>query len=593
MKVAKGSIDADDLLERIEDLVLRGGRILEACLTRPADDDLQIPDPRVVGEAFGRLSDAMLADPERLIDRQADYRAQMAALWQMHLRRSMGEEVPPVIEADPRDRRFKDEAWRSDPVFDFLRQSYELTARWLEETVAGVEGLDDATHQKVRFYTRQYVDAIAPTNFVATNPAVLREAAASRGESLYRGFKQLLDDLERGAGRLAITTAPADGCRIGHDVAATPGRVVLQNDLMQLIQYAPMTSRVRRRPLLIVPPWINKYYVLDLRPENSFVRWAVSAGITVFVISWVNPDAGLAGKTFDDYLREGPWAAAAAIERQTGETRLNILGYCLGGTLTAIFLAWLQARRDRRVAAATFLTTMIDFSEPGDLGVFIDDYQLALIERQMTKKGYLEARHMQQVFSLMRANDLIWSFVVNNYLMGRTPLAFDLLHWNADGTRMPAAMHRFYLRNMYQKNLLIHPGGLEIDGTPIDVGKAAVPCYVLATEDDHIAPWRSTYAGARRLGGRVRFVLAGSGHIAGVVNPPASGKYGHRTSDALPADPAAWLEASQERSGSWWPDWLAWLGRRAGGWVDARDPAAGPLTPIEPAPGSYVRVRTS
>ncbi|HET6470161.1 MAG TPA: alpha/beta fold hydrolase [Geminicoccaceae bacterium] len=378
---------------------------------------------------------------------------------------------------------------------------------------------------------------------------------------------------------------------VGENIAITPGKVIHQNELMQLIQYTATTAQVHQRPLLIVPPWINKFYILDLKPKNSFIKWAVDQGFTLFVISWVNPDERLGGKTFEDYMILGPLAALDAIEQQTGEREATIIGYCLGGTLTACLLSYLAAKEDDRVKAATFFTCMTDFSEPGDLAVFIDEEQLQLIERHMQEKGYLEARHMQQVFNLMRANDLIWGFVVNNYLLGREPMAFDLLYWNADSTRMPYMMHSFYLRNCYQKNLLVRPGAIELAGVPIDLGRIDIPCYFLSTSEDHIAPWRGTYKGSLNLPGPVRFVLGGSGHIAGVINPPPSTKYGYWTNDARPPTPEAWLETATRHEGSWWPDWQAWLAEKSGLLVPARDPAASRLKPIEDAPGSYVKAR--
>ena len=394
-----------------------------------------------------------------------------------------------------------------------------------------------APRPRSEFYTRQFVDALSPSNFALTNPTVLRHAAETKGESLLKGLQHLLDDLERGQGDLKISMTKEEAFRVGENIAASPGQVVYENELMQLIQYAPSTEQVYRRPLLIVPPWINKFYILDLKPRNSFIKFAVDQGFSVFVISWANPGRSLGDKTFEDYLDLGPLAALDAIATVTGEREATVIGYCLGGTLTACMLAWMAARGDDRVKAATFFTTMTDFAEPGDLAVFIDDEQLASIERKMQEKGYLEAKHMQQVFNLLRANDLIWSFVVNNYLMGREPIAFDLLYWNADSTRMPHMMHSFYLRNMYQKNLLVQPGGIVLKGIPIDLGRIALPCYFLSTKEDHIAPWRSTYRGSLRFGGAVKFVLGGSGHIAGVINPPSSAKYGYWTQPEAPERP--------------------------------------------------------
>ena len=593
MRKPESNPDPVDLAKTLTELAERSQRVAQDFFERQAkQDEVTIPDPGVVGDAFAKLSQALLADPGRLMQAQLQWWQQMGELWQHQLRRAAGEQERPLAEPDPADRRFKDEAWSEQLVFDYIKQSYLLAARWIQGTVAEVDTLDAKTKRKVEFYTRQFVDAMAPSNFVLTNPAALKQAAETKGESLISGLRHLLHDLERGKGNLKISMTDETAFRIGENIAVSPGKVIYQNGLMQLIQYAPTTETVQRRPLLFVPPWINKFYILDLKPRNSFIKFAVDQGYTVFVISWANPGPNLALKTFENYLDEGPLAALDAIEQAIGEREATVVGYCLGGTLTACMLAWMAARDDTRIKAATFLTTMTDFAEAGELGVFIDDAQLDLIESHMQAKGYLESRHMQQVFNLMRANDLIWSFVVNNYLMGREPMAFDLLYWNADSTRMPYMMHSFYLRNMYQKNLLVEAGGITLKGVPIDLGKIATPCYFLSTKEDHIAPWASTYQGSRRFGGPVRFVLGGSGHIAGVINPPPSTKYGYWTNDARAADAEQWLRGAEHHEGSWWPDWQAWLVRKSGAKVAARDPAAGGLPPLEDAPGNYVKVRS-
>jgi polyhydroxyalkanoate synthase len=356
---------------------------------------------------------------------------------------------------------------------------------------------------------------------------------------------------------------------------------------MQLIQYAPTTETVARRPLLIIPPWINKFYILDLREKNSFIKWAVGEGLTVFVVSWVNPDERLAAKSFEDYMMEGPLAALSAMEAATGEREANVIGYCLGGTLLASTLSFMAAKGDDRVRSATYFTTMVDFAEAGELGVFIDEEQLASLEAQMNQTGYLDAAHMATTFNMLRANDLIWSFVVNNYLLGKDPFPFDLLYWNSDSTRMPAAMHSFYLRRMYQENLLVEPGGITLAGVPIDLGRIRTPTFILSTREDHIAPWKSTYAATQLYQGPVRFCLSASGHIAGVVNPPAAQKYCYWINPKTPGSPDAWLAGAEQVAGSWWPEWSRWIARHAGGKVPARVPAEG----LEPAPGSYVASR--
>jgi polyhydroxyalkanoate synthase len=451
-------------------------------------------------------------------------------------------------------------------------------------------GLDAPTRRRLAFYVRQWADAMAPSNFVATNPDVLRATVESGGENLLRGMRQLLADIERGEGRVSPRMVDRGAFTVGVDLAATPGKVVFQNELMQLIQYAPVTEQVYRRPLLVIPPWINKFYVMDLQPRNSLVRWWLEQGYTVFMISWVNPGPALAHKSFEDYLLDGPLAALDAIEQACGEREVNAVGYCIGGTLLMATLAYMAVKGDARIKSATTFASLVDFSDPGDLGVFIDEAQIAALESKMAALGYLDGADMAAAFNLLRANDLIWSFFVNNYLLGKDPAPFDLLFWNADATRMPAAMHSFYLRNMYLDNRLREPGGVTLAGVPIDLSRIAVPCYLVATAEDHIAPWRSVYAGARLPAGKTRFVLAGSGHIAGIINPPAAHKYQHWTSDMLPPLADDWRAAAVEHRGSWWPDWKFWLGRRAGGKVPAREPGAGGLPAIEAAPGSYVLV---
>ncbi len=583
-------LDPAEVLARIDALGRRYQQALRAMLERQSEGaDLQIPDPGVVAATMRRVGEALLADPGGLVEANLHYVEQMAEIGRRQLQRLAGEEVEPLLRPDRSDRRFKDDAWSEDLFFDYLKQSYLVSTQWMREVVRTAKGLDAHTRAKAEFYVRQLIDSLAPSNFPLTNPVVLREAQATHGESLLRGLENLVADLERGD--LRIRSSRNELFEVGRDLAASPGGVIFENELMQLIQYAPTTEQVFQRPLLIVPPWINKYYVLDLRPDNSFIRWAVDRGFTVFLISWANPGPELADKTFEDYLALGPIDAMSAIERVTGGSDLSLVGYCLGGTLTACLLAWLAARSDGRVKAATFLTTMTDFAEPGDLGVFIDDEQLALIERHMAQHGVLEAAYMQRVFSLLRANDLIWTFVVNNYLLGREPPPFDLLYWNADGTRMPRMMHRFYLRQMYQRNLLARPDGITLLGQTVDLGRIRAPAYFLSTREDHIAPWPATYRGSRRFGGPVRFVLGGSGHIAGVVNPPPSRKYGFWTNHRRPASPDAWLELAEFREGSWWPDWGDWAARRSGRRVAARQLGAEGLAVIEPAPGRYVRTR--
>jgi polyhydroxyalkanoate synthase len=588
---AKPPPDPVELSRQMAEIAEKSQRLVADFLSRQnGEGGFGMADPMAIGAAFFDMTAKLMADPSRLVQAQLSLWNDYMTLWQRSAQRFLGGEAEPVIEAASEDRRFRDKAWSDNTLFDFIKQSYLLTARCLQGAVKDVEGLDERTARKVDFYTRQFVDAIAPSNFLMTNPEVLRATIDSRGENLLNGLKNLLDDLERGKGRLAITMTDMAAFKIGENVATTPGKVVYQNELIQLLQYAPTTETVKRRPLLIIPPWINKFYILDLRPRNSFIRWAVEQGHTVFVISWVNPDERLAQKSFEDYMREGLLAALDAMEQATGEREANVIGYCLGGTLLAATLAYMTAKRDRRIKSATFFVTMVDFTEAGELSVFIDEEQLHALEERMEKKGYLEARDMHTTFNMLRANDLIWSFVVNNYLLGKSPFPFDLLYWNADSTRMPAAMHSFYLRKMYQENLLARPGGITLGGVPIDLRKVKTPAFLLSTRDDHIAPWRSTYAATQLYSGPVKFVLSASGHIAGVVNPPGS-KYGHWENDANPPTGEAWLAGATQHADSWWPVWERWIAKYAGGEVPARQPGDGNLTPIEDAPGSYVRVR--
>ena len=586
--------ETEKLQTAFKDIATRSQKLLQDFSERYKADGPQPADPLQLTQTFMDFTAKMLADPNRLVQAQMELWQQYMNLWQVTAQRMMGQPAAPVAEPAKGDKRFNDPAWKDEVVFDYLKQSYLLTARWLQGTVKEVEGVDDKTAKKVDFYTRQFIDAMSPSNFAMTNPQVVKATVESKGENLLKGLQNMLTDLERGKGKLAIRQTDMDAFKVGGNVATSPGKVVYQNELMQLIQYAPSTAEVYQVPLLIVPPWINKFYILDLKPENSFIKWATEQGYTVFVISWVNPDERLAGFVFEDYMKKGPLAALDAIEKATGQRKVSAIGYCIGGTLMATTLAYMAARDDDRIAACTFFTAQVDFTEPGELGVFIDEDQLAGIEQMMGKKGYLEGAEMATTFNMLRANDLIWSFVVNNYLMGKDPFPFDLLYWNADATRMPAAMHSYYLRNMYQKNLLSQPGGLVVDNVPIDLRKITIPVYLQAGKEDHIAPSRSVYKATQIYGGPVRFMLAGSGHIAGVVNPPRNKKYQHWLNETTKNPPtlAEWQAGAKEFPGSWWHDWDKWLSALSGPKVPARVPGEGGLPAIEDAPGSYVKVRS-
>lgn len=588
--------DSLELAETMKIVAEKSQKLIESFLAKQpgaldADAGSRQADPFNIGPAFLELTRAMMSDPQKFMEAQTDLWRQYGELWQNSTQQIFGQ----TPQSDPKtasfDRRFKDPEWESNAIFAFIKQSYLLSSRWLLKTVHDVDGLDEKTAKKIDFHTRQFIDAVAPTNFAVSNPAVIRATLETRGENLISGLKNLMEDFDRGNGELRIKMVDEDAFSIGENIATTPGDIVFQNDLMQLIQYKPTTKTVYRRPLLIIPPWINKFYILDLQPENSFIRWAVEQGHTVFVISWVNPDETLAEKTMEDYMFEGPLAALDAIEQATGERETNVIGYCLGGTLLAATLAYMTQKKDDRIHAATYFTAMIDFTEAGELGVFIDEEQISALEDRMRETGYLEGHEMATTFNMMRANDLIWSFVINNYLLGKEPVPFDLLYWNSDSTRMPAAMHGFYLRNMYLENKLIKPGGIVFDEVALDLHKIKTPTFILSTREDHIAPWKSTYAGVNTYSGPVKFCLAASGHIAGVINPPKNEKYAYWTNSDKPRTGDEWFSNAKETPGSWWPEWSKWITRRGGGKKPARSIEDSGLPSLEKAPGSYVKSR--
>lgn len=584
--------DPAEMLQLYADVARKSGELLTRTLQKSAaSPQTAFSDELGIARAFFDAWVKMASDPAQLMQAQMKAWQDYATLWQNALLAMSGQKPAPVAETHKGDRRFRHEDWQNKFLFDYLKQSYLIASRHLHKAMCDVQGLDENAAKKVDFYTRQYIDALSPSNFALTNPEVLNETIRSGGKNLLKGFNNLLDDLARGDGDLRVKMVDDRAFKLGVNIAATPGKVVFQNDLLQLIQYVPTTKEVYRRPLLVVPPWINKFYVLDMRADNSFVRWAVEQGHTVFIVSWINPDAKHASKTFEDYLTEGTLAAIDATLKAANAEDLNLIGFCLGGTLVAATLGHLAAINDKRVASATFFATLVDFKQAGELEVFIDEQQIAALEKRMNKRGYLEGSEMATTFNMLRANDLIWSFVVNNYLMGREPMAFDLLYWNADSTRMPAAMHSYYLRNMYLKNLLREPGGLTLAGTPIDLSKVKTPLYFISTVEDHIAPWKTVYAGARVFKSPVRFVLGGSGHIAGIVNPPSANKYGYWTNDKLVDNADTWLGAAKQHAGSWWTDWQRWVDGHGGGKVAARVPGKGKLKALEDAPGSFVSMR--
>ncbi|HEY5071910.1 MAG TPA: class I poly(R)-hydroxyalkanoic acid synthase [Caulobacteraceae bacterium] len=568
------------------------GAIAEAALRRAERPAALSADPFHIGPALGEVMGRLAGQPDRLLRAQADLYGRHMELWRAAARAGSGEAQLPVAAPAKGDKRFSDPDWSANPLFDVIKQSYLITSGWLNDLISGVEGVDPLTRRRVEFFTKMLTDAFAPSNFLLSNPAALREAIETKGESIARGMSNFAADMERGGGQLQISQTDLAMFTVGENVATAPGKVIFQNELIQILQFSPTTATVSEIPLLIFPPWINKFYILDLRPENSMIRWLTRQGISVFVTSWVNPDGRLAAKSFEDYLQEGVYAAVDAVTRQAAVKRLNTVGYCIGGTMLSCALAHMAARGDKRVASATFFAAQQDFSEAGDLLIFSDEAWLEDLEARMDAGGgVLAGQTMAETFNALRANDLIWSFFVSNYLMGKEPKAFDLLFWNSDQTRMPKVLHLFYLRKFYVENALAK-GELELSGERLDLSKVKVPIFVQSSKEDHIAPARSVYKGARLFGGEVTFTLAGSGHIAGVINAPDARKYQHWTNDTLPPTLEQWLADAVEHPGSWWPHWIAWLKARSGGEVTARDPAAGPLKPLEDAPGSFVKVRS-
>lgn len=543
-------------------------------------------------KTLGQLAEDWVSNPQKAVKAQMSLASGFIDLWASTFKKLNGEQVEPVAEPSPTDKRFRDEDWQQHPVYDFLKQVYLITSQWADHLVDGAEGLDDATRSKARFYVKQISSAMSPTNFLATNPEVLRETIKENGANLVRGMQMLAEDIAAGKGELKIRHTPPDTYEIGVHLATTPGKVIFRNELFELIQYSPTTDKVLKRPLLLVPPWINKYYILDLTADKSFIKWAVDQGTTLFCISWINPDSSLADKTFEHYMHDGVLAAVEAALKATGEKTLAAAGYCVGGTLLSMTQSYLAAHGDKRIDSITLLTAQIDFSKAGDLKVYIDDDQISQLEDRMALNGYLDGSVMSSAFNSLRPNDLIWPYMINVYLKGQSPFPFDLLHWNSDSTRMTQANHSFYLRKFYLENAFAR-GELNIGGVQLHPKKITVPVYELATVEDHIAPAESVFLGAQLLGGPVRFVLSGSGHIAGVVNPPSRGKYQYWTSQSpLYGDLRGWMSEAVEHPGSWWPDWFSWLEEQAPERVPARHPGKGTLKAIANAPGDYVRVKS-
>ncbi|HKT53144.1 MAG TPA: class I poly(R)-hydroxyalkanoic acid synthase, partial [Caulobacteraceae bacterium] len=554
------------------------GAIAEAALRQADRPAALTPDPFHVAPALTDVMGRLVAQPDRLIRAQADLFSRYMSLWGATARRlSSGEAGEAVAKPDKGDKRFVDPEWSENPLFDVMKQSYLISAGWLNELIGEVQGVDPMTKRRAEFFMKMLTDAFAPSNFLLSNPAALREAVATQGASLVKGMENFAADLERGGGQLSVSQTDFARFKVGENIATAPGKVIFQNELIQVLQFTPTTEEVFEIPLLIFPPWINKFYILDLRPENSMIRWLTDQGFTVFVTSWVNPDPHLAEQTFEDYMVGGVYAACHAVLTQARVSHVNTVGYCIGGTLLSCALAHMAAKNVEPIGAATFFAAQQDFSEAGDLMLFTDEAWVGEVEQKIDQSGgVLSGQAMANTFNALRANDLIWSFFVNNYLMGREPKPFDLLYWNADQTRMPKALHLFYLREFYQGNKLAK-GELVLGGERLDLKRVKVPVFVQSSKEDHIAPYRSIYKGAQLFGGPTEFMLAGSGHIAGVINPPDAHKYQHWTNPNLPATVEAWMEEAVEHPGSWWPHWAAWLAERSGGKVPARDPANGPL----------------
>ena len=581
---------ARNLLQLMED----GARTFSGLVSQSARSQGPMSQTAEMSEAAKSLAEiarVWMQQPQKLARAQGQLMNGYIDLWDHTIRRMFGEQVDPVVEPARDDKRFKDPDWSDNPYFDFWKQAYLLTANWAEDLLNQTDGLDEQERRKAAFHLRQITGALSPSNFPATNPEVLRATFATSGKNLIDGLHNLAADMNASGELMKISQSDMEAFEVGRNLAVTPGKVIFQNHIFQLLQYEPSTPQVHKKPLLIVPPWINKFYILDLTPEKSFVKYVVDQGFTVFLISWVNPDADLANTGFEDYMRDGILAATKAVKKETGLRKLNILGYCVGGTLLAATLAYQAAKGKQGYSSATFLTTQVDFSKAGDLLIFVDDDQLENLEQLMRERGYLDGSRMANVFNMLRPKDLIWPYIVNNYLLGRKPMPFDLLYWNQDSTRLPAANHSFYLREFYHHNRLAK-GDMVLDNVRLDVGKVTTPVYDLAARDDHIAPPDSVYEGAKLFGGPVDYVLSGSGHIAGVINPPSKHKYQYWTANGKKMPPTLdkWRRKATEHPGSWWPHWIKWLKKHSGPKVPARQPGK-VLGVIENAPGSYVKVK--
>ncbi len=601
-KISHDLFDPEKLTEAVANAAEQSHDMMQQFLENPANAKMLNMDPMGVGQAFLDVTLKLMQQPEKFIEAQKASWDKHIDLWADAVTRMIGKKDGSGAEADGGrkkkfDKRFKHDSWEKSPFFEYVKDSYLVTSEAIQSLVSEVEHDDPKAAAKAEFYTRVFVDAMSPSNFALTNPEVIERTIQSKGDNLVKGMQNFMNDFDTENGELRMRMTDQDAFELGENVAVSPGKIVFQNRMLQLVQYTPTTEKVHKRPLLIIPPWINKFYVLDLQPKNSLIKWAVDQGHTVFVVSWVNPDESYRDVDFEDYVLDGVFKALDAVKDATGEETVNAIGYCIGGTLLAGTLALMAERKDKRIASASFFTTMLDFSDPGDLGVFIDETQIQDLEKAMNERGYHDGKDMAMTFNLMRSNDLIWSFYVSNYLMGNEPFPFDLLYWNSDSTRMPAKMHSTYLRCMYHENKFKEPGGVTIDGVDIDLTKVKTPSYFISAQDDHIAPWKSTFLGTKLFTGPMTFTLGKSGHIAGVVNPPAANKYGYFTGPnpaKLSAD--EWFEKTKAHDGSWWNNWDEWVGKQMGKdaeQVPARQPGDGKLKALEDAPGSYVKVRSS
>lgn len=553
-------------------------------------NNASLANPWLISDVLNKAGQKIFENPQHFYRVTEEYSKDLAELMNQSFDVSQGAEKSPLHVK--KDKRFKDVEWTTNPYFKFLKDSYLLWDRWIENVFDNVEGLDEETARKVRFFTRLIRDSVSPNNFFWLNPMILKKTIDTQGGNLMQGLGLLLKDLAQGQGQLDIQMVDPKDFRLGENLATTSGAVVFQNDLFQLIQYTPTTDLVHHVPLLIIPPCINKYYIFDLREHNSFVKWFVDKGYTVFIISWVNPDQDTALKTFEDYVLKGLLEATHVVREICNVEKVNALGFCIGGNFLAVLSGYLAAQQIMNpLNSTTYLATIFDFKDAGDLKVFVDRAQLETLERQINDKGYLDGRILARTFSLLRANDLIWSFVISKYFLGESPAAFDLLYWNSDSTNLPAAMYTYYLRRMFIENKLLTPGGITIGNVPIDLKQVVVDSFILNTKEDHIAPWRSGYEGACAFSGNTKFCLGGSGHVAGIFNPPKDNKYSYWVGPSICDKPEEWLDIAQEKEGSWWDEWESWLKERSGTKVSARDLTHPKYPVIEPAPGSYVKVK--